>query len=124
MPRKPTFIPRTSKGDPCSEAISYTPILFQCGDTLHRLALHRDIHGIAPIRQRPWIVSHPEIGGKICIVYSEFRGTSVQSNYLTSEEAFQAAITTLNNLRDRIGSDKLNEVIQKGLEKVKAPEKV
>ena len=37
-----TYTMHDSKGQPFGAPVSYTPILFTCGATTHRLALHRE----------------------------------------------------------------------------------
>lgn len=118
MPAKKTFTMTSSKGERYGEPVAYTPIIFHAGTQTHMLALHRAPHGIVPLRQREWQISHPEIGAKIATIQGVYKGVPCKSNYLSQDQALQAAIHTLNSLCEKIGSERFNEVITRGFEKV------
>ena len=105
-----TFTMRDKKQQPFGEPVPYTPVLFTCGTTTHRLALHR-VPGALTARHRNWAVSHPVIGARVCEVISALHGMPVSSRHLTTKQARAAALAQLERLCERIGSDKFNATI-------------
>ena len=106
-----TYIMHDSKGQPFGSPVPYTPILFTCGATTHRLALHREA-GAAPAAYREWAVSHPVIGAKVCRVTGTVKGLPCSSKGLNSKQARAAAMAQLEALCERIGSEKFNATIK------------
>lgn len=90
------------KGDPIPT--NYAPLIVIAGTETNRLALHR----IAPGGH--WMVSHPESGASVCPVRGPF-GTRVSDSRLTKREVFRFALDSVEELIERIGSDKFNAVL-------------
>jgi hypothetical protein len=105
-----TFTMHDKKRQPFGEPVPYTPVLFTCGTTTHRLALHREA-GAAPAGYREWAVSHPVIGAKVCRVTAAYKGAPCSSKGLNSKQARAAALAQLDALCERIGSERFNAVI-------------
>ena len=105
-----TFTMHDKKRQPFGAPVPYTPIIFLCGTTTHRLALHREA-GAAPASYREWAVSHPVIGAKVCRVTAAYKGVPCSSKGLNSKQARAAALAQLEALCERIGSDKFNATI-------------
>ena len=106
-----TYTMHDAKGEPFGAPVPYTPIIFLCGTTTHRLALHREA-GAAPAAYREWAVSHPVIGAKVCRVTAAYKGMPCSSKGLNSKQARAAAMAQLEALCERIGSEKFNSVIK------------
>ena len=106
-----TFFMRNENHEVFGEPVQYTPIIFICGDVAHRLALHR-IASNAPNKYRPWVISHPILGAKICRVTAYYKGCPVSSAGISIKDARNAAMFNLDQLCARIGSTKFNEVVQ------------
>ena len=105
-----TFTMHDKKQQPFGEPVPYTPVLFTCGTTTHRLALHREA-GAAPASYREWAVSHPVIGAKVCRVTGTVKGLPCSSRGLNSKQARAAALAQLERLCERVGSEKFNNTI-------------
>jgi hypothetical protein len=106
-----TFTMHDKKRQPFGEPVPYTPVLFTCGTTTHRLALHREA-GAAPAGYREWAISHPVIGAKVCRLTVWHKGMPCSSRHLTIKQARAAAMAALEALCERIGSEKFNSVVQ------------
>jgi len=105
-----TFTMHDKKRQPFGAPVPYTPIIFLCGTTTHRLALHR-VPGALTARHRNWAVSHPTIGARVCEVLSALHGMPVSSKHLTTKQARAAAMAQLERLCERIGSENFNATI-------------
>lgn len=106
MKTKPAFQPLIRPGRGTCDPVAYTPIIFICGDTAHRLALHKDLQ-----ISLQWQVSDPKSGAKILDVSGALQGIRVSSRNFTLNDARQAAKARLHELVERIGSDKFNAVM-------------
>jgi hypothetical protein len=106
-----TFVMHDKKRQPFGAPVAYTPLVFICGTTTHRLALHREA-GAAPDAYREWAVSHPVIGAKVCRITGTVKGLPCSSKGLNSKQARAAAIVQLEALCERIGGEKFNSVIK------------
>lgn len=105
-----TFTMHDRKRQPFGAPVPYTPIIFLCGTTTHRLALHREA-GAAPAGYREWAISHPVIGAKVCRLTGTVKGLPCSSKGLNSKQARAAAMAQLEALCERIGSEKFNATI-------------
>jgi hypothetical protein len=109
---KPAFTPVNSDGAPMGEPVAFTALIYTAGTITHRLALHKEISAL-PDGYRQWVVSHPGIGAKVCTVRAYHKGCPVSSARMSQTSARAAAIATLDEMLERIGSDKFNAVIAK-----------
>ena len=100
-----TYIMRDKKGQAFGEPVPYTPIIFTAGTVTHMLALHRVPGG------RHWVVSHPTVGAKLCMVTGSHKGVPCSSKHMTAAQARAAAMAQLDALCERFGSDKFNSTI-------------
>lgn len=108
MPTKPVFAPRGRDGQPLMrEPVPFTPLIYLAGTTAHRFALHRELN-LLPERMKHWIVSDPVSGAMVCRVRGTYKGLPVASSGLTLRDARSAAMATLDELLERVGSDAFN----------------
>lgn len=100
---KPTF--QALLRDGTTAPVEYTPLIVIAGSETHKLALHKNPHGI-------WAVSDPKSGaGVIRAVDGQYKGIRVSSRGLTLKEIRQLALADVENLIARIGSEKFNAVL-------------
>ena len=107
------FQPRASNGVLMPE-IEYSALIYIVGTEAHRLALHRSVHAVTliPVRHQPWHVSDPVTGLHVRTVKSFFKGVPVSSAGLTLTEARKAAMATLDEFLEQVGSDKFNNTLK------------
>lgn len=109
---KPTFQPRDRKGKLMS-AIEYTPLIYIAGTETHRFALHRNLTSAMRQDMKDWHVSELATGMHVRTVRSSYKGMPCSSRGLTLAAARRAAMATLDEFLESIGSDMFNKTIAK-----------
>ena len=108
MPAKPSFAPRGRDGQPLMrEPVPFAPLIYLAGTQAHRLALHRELT-LLPEKMKHWIVSDPVSGAMVCRVRGTHKGMPCASSGFGLQDARSAAVATLDELLERVGSDAFN----------------
>lgn len=109
MTTKPSFQARGRDGALLKRGpIAYTVLVYSAGTQTHRLALHRELLPL-PQSKLGWIVSDPVSGAMICRVRGAYKGMPVASSGFGLRDARRAAMATLDELLERVGSDAFND---------------
>ncbi len=101
---------RDKSGSAIGEPVGFYPLVFRSGGEVHKLALHLENINI-PKDKCAWIISHQASGFKVCEVTAYYKGVPVSSRGLTYRFAREFAVTTLESLCKRVGSEKFNSVL-------------
>lgn len=107
---KPTFKPRTTAGLTLA-AVEYTPLIYIAGTEAFRFALHKQANSLLPDARKEWVVSEPVTGMQVCVVRGDLGGIAVSSRGLPPRRARAAAMDTLDQLLERVGSVAFSEKI-------------
>ncbi len=100
---KPTFTLRRRDG--VAEQVAYTPLMVIAGSEAHKLALHKDSLG-------HWVVSDPKSGAAVIRhVRGQYKGATVSSKGFTLKDIRQLALADVENLIQRVGADRFNQVL-------------
>lgn len=100
---KQTFTLRRRGG--ATEEVEFTPLMVISGSVAHRLALHKLPTG-------NWAVSDPKSGAAVISnIQGWFKGCPVSTRGFTLREARKLAQEQVDNLIERIGTEKFNTVL-------------
>lgn len=109
---KPTFQPRNAEGK-LMASIEYTPMIYIAGTETHRLALHKSLNVHLPESRKDWHVSDPVTGLHAITVRGSYKGMPCSSAGLGLKEARAAAMATMDEFLELIGSERFNSTIAK-----------
>jgi hypothetical protein len=99
----PTITLRRQDGSEINTVKSHL-LVCHAGAVTHTLHLHKDSVG-------EWAVSDPLSGGKVLRVQGFYKGCPVSTKGLTIAEARGLAQTQIDDLIERVGSDRFNAIL-------------
>jgi hypothetical protein len=108
--KKQSFIMRDKAGSPIGEPVEFYPLVFRSAGVVHKLALHLENTNL-PQDKKAWVISHPASGFKVREVTAYYKGVPVSSRGWAYKFAREFAVTELESLCKRIGSEKFNSVL-------------